>query len=430
MDRIERPTRVRWLVLFLACATSALLYLHRYSWGLIKADVKVEFGLSDSQLGWLDSTFAAAYALFQIPAGYAGDVFGPAVILPVIVLAWSLVVGATGLATGFWSLVGARCVFGVAQAGAYPNLSKVTRSWFPLSVRTTVQGVVATFSGRAGAACASLIVGTLLMGLVGLGWRTTLLWIAAGGILLAVLLRLLFRDRPAGHPRVNEAERLLIESPGESQVIEDRVRYSREGAVLLSFAALLVHIFTSAFADALYANWIPLFLEEDRGLTKVSMGIFSSLPLWASAVGGLTGGTLNDLLSRRLGRRLARGAVGFSGKMVAAVLVIVSLDVDDGRWAMVVIAAAKFFSDFSQPTVWGTVTDIAGRASGRVFGLVNTAGAVGSFAAGPILGSVKQHFGWPALFWTIVWTYAVSATCWLAIDPTRRLVVEDQRAEP
>ena len=52
--------------------------------------------------------------------------------------------------------------FGLSQAGTYPNLGKVTRSWFPLTIRTTVQGAVASLSGRAGGACASLVVATLL----------------------------------------------------------------------------------------------------------------------------------------------------------------------------------------------------------------------------------------------------------------------------
>ena len=50
----EKPTRVRWLMFALACDTSFVLYLHRYSWGFIKADTRDEFGWSEVQLGWLD----------------------------------------------------------------------------------------------------------------------------------------------------------------------------------------------------------------------------------------------------------------------------------------------------------------------------------------------------------------------------------------
>ncbi len=137
----------------------------------------------------------------------------------------------------------------------------------------------------------------------------------------------------------------------------------------------------------------------------------------------MVGGVLNDALVRRAGRRVARRVVGLTGKCVAAVLIVVSIGVEDGRWAMVVVAVAKFFTDWSQPTVWGTVTDIGGRVAGSVFGAVNMSGSIGAFAAGPILGAIKQYSGWSTLFWTIAGVYVVSGLCWLAIDPTRRLVV-------
>jgi len=345
-------------------------------------------------------------------------------VLPLVAIAWSGALSATGMATGFWSLASTRLGFGIAQAGAYPNLTKLTRNWFAPSNRTTMQGLVASFSGRAGGACASIIVGTVLMGALGLGWRATLFCIAAFGVLLAVALRYVLRDRPDEHPWTNAAEVRLLEDASESSESGGAIRYSRDPAALTSLAALLGHMLLSAFANALYVYWIPLFLEEDKGFTKISMGIYSSLPLWASAVGGLSGGALNDILARRWGLRFARRAVGLSGKLLGAALIGFSLQLEDGRSAMVVVAAAKFFSDFSQPTVWGTVTDIAGRASGRVFGLVNTAGSLGGFLAGPVLGAIKQDYGWPALFWTIGWAYVLSGLAWLVIDPTRKLVLD------
>src|SRR5262245_57009393 len=202
--QLIRPTRVRWLVFFLACATSWLLYLHRYAWGVIKPQVKSELGLTDVELGCLDSAFNAAYAAFQIPTGLLGDLFGPASVLPAMICGWSACLAGTGTASGFWMLASVRGLFGALQAGTYPNLSKVSRSWFPYSVRTTVQGLVATLAGRAGGACASIVVGSLFLGAMGLGWRAALVWIAVAGVALAIAFRILYRDHPAGHPWVND----------------------------------------------------------------------------------------------------------------------------------------------------------------------------------------------------------------------------------
>lgn len=65
------PTRVRWLIFVLACAMSWLLYLHRYAWGIIKPAFRRENpGLSDIDVGWLDSAFLSTYAIGQIPGAW------------------------------------------------------------------------------------------------------------------------------------------------------------------------------------------------------------------------------------------------------------------------------------------------------------------------------------------------------------------------
>ena len=130
----------------------------------------------------------------------------------------------------------------------------------------------------------------------------------------------------------------------------------------------------------------------------------------------------DDFIIRRTGKlRFGRTTVGLSGKLTAAFLIAASLSVDDGRWMMVVVAVAKFFTDWSLPTLWGAVTDTGGRASGKVFGMVNTIGGLGGFIAGPVIGAVKQDYGWPTVFWLIAAVYVASALCWLGIDPSHRL---------
>jgi sugar phosphate permease len=420
---VERPTRIRWIILALACLTSSMLYVHRYSWGVIKKELKQEFQLSDTQLGWLDSTFQAAYTAFQIPTGMAGDRFGPAAVLPLMALGWSAAVGATALARGFWSFAAVRIGFGVMQAGAYPNLSKITRSWFPLDVRTTVQGLVGVTAGRIGGACAPLLIGTVLMYQMQFGWRAALLAIAIAGVLLAAALRIILRDSPNLHPQTNAAERQLIGNQDRSAGQPATIAVRRASpAVLASLGLMMVQSFTSTFADILFVYWIPLFLEEEKGLTKGAMGVFASLPLWAGALGGAAGGMLNDFIIRHTGKlRFGRMTVGLAGKLTAAFLIAASLSVDDGRWMMVVVAFAKFFTDWSLPTLWGAITDIGGRASGKVFGMVNTVGGLGGFLAGPMIGAVKQDYGWPTVFWLIAAVYVASALCWLGIDPSHRL---------
>jgi sugar phosphate permease len=422
-----RPTQVRWLIFALACATSWLLYLHRYSWGVIRPALKAEYpDLTDWQLGWLDAMFNLSYAVGQIPGGLAGDLAGPRAVLTLLILLWSACVAWLAAGGSFLHLAGIRTAFGLAQAGAYPCLSQVTRRWFPLDVRTTVQGLVASLSGRAGGACASLLVATVLMGMFGLSWRAALVVLASLGIVLAAAFWLAFRNSPREHPWCNLAE---VDRIGEDRAegpAKPRVRLRLKEEHALTLTGLLVYSFASTFADQLYVFWIPQFLTEYKGLTSAEMGVFASLPLLGGALGGAVGGGLNDLAIRLTGnRRFGRSAVAFTGKTLAAALIAVSLGVSDGRLVMVVLFACKFFCDWSLSTVWGTITDIGGPAAGTLFGTLNTAGAVAAFVAAPVMGWLKQEHGWGGLFALVASMYALAALCWLIIDARCRFWREE-----
>jgi sugar phosphate permease len=415
---------VRWLIFVMACLASGINYLHRYSWGAVRPYLQEEYGLTDGQCGWLDSAFNLTYFLGQFPGGLAGDALGPRVVIPVVAVLWSLVVAAPGFVVSFRDLYIVRLLFGATQAPAYPNLGKVTQSWFPLSVRTSVQGSVSSFSGRAGAALAPVVVASLLIGKMGLTWQSALWTVAILGFVFAAVFWLLFRDQPAEHPWANAAEVELIDSGEATATDSSQVRFRWTRANRVNLGVFCSASFCSTFADNLFVFWMPTFLAIEKGFDPVSMGMYASLPLLGGAFGGLFGGFLNDALIRFTGnRRLARSLVACTGKIIAAILIGVSLMPDDGRLVMVVLFFCKFFSDWSQPTWWGTVTDIGGPAAGRVFGMVNTVGSMGAFAAGPAMGYVKQYFGWSALFTFVGAVYILTAIFWGCVNCTQKLVV-------
>jgi sugar phosphate permease len=186
---------------------------------------------------------------------------------------------------------------------------------------------------------------------------------------------------------------------------------------------MLLYIFASTFQDQFYVYWLPSFLKEGKGFTNETMGLLAPWPLVGGAVGGVIGGFLNDWLIQATGnRRWSRSGVAFVGKMMAALLVLVSMQFDDGRIVMLVLVAVRVFGDWSLPTQWAAVTDMGGRAAATVFGIVNTVGAVGGFAAGPIFGYLKQEYDWPGVFYGVAGMCILAAMTWLFIDCTKRVV--------
>ncbi|MFT5093157.1 MAG: hypothetical protein ACI93T_001982 [Porticoccaceae bacterium] len=59
---------------------------------------------------------------------------------------------------------------------------------------------------------ANLLVGSLILGVYFVPWRTAVYGLSAAGIVYAVVFALLYRNTPRQHPYVNDAESELIEA--------------------------------------------------------------------------------------------------------------------------------------------------------------------------------------------------------------------------
>src|SRR4051812_48173989 len=81
----SRPTYVRYRVLMLTFLVAFVMYMDRTCIGVATPTIMREFGLNKIQMGWAASAFNAAYTIFQVPAGWMADRYGPRVILGVAV---------------------------------------------------------------------------------------------------------------------------------------------------------------------------------------------------------------------------------------------------------------------------------------------------------------------------------------------------------
>jgi len=433
-----RPTAVRYRVYALAGGASFLLYLHRYTWNFVGPKLGDEYHLSIEQVTFLFSLFYYTYASGQIPSGVLVDRYGPHKFLSVMMVAWSAAMAVLGQTASLLVLGLSRLLFGAAQAGCYPALSKVTRNWTPPARRTVIQGWIATTSGRAGGAMSPIILGTILMGWFGLSWQNSLALLGSVGVAFALIFWRTFRNVPGEHPGVNRAERALIEGgDGRSIAPATAVLSARRALGSRDLRFFAAQQFLDAGSDVAFVALIGTYFLKARGFDIGKAGWLTSLPLWGGAVGGIAGGWLNDFFIARTGsRRWSRSGVGFVGKVLGCGLLLFVVRQEDGRDAALFLMAAKFFGDWSQPTTWGACTDLGGRFSATVFGIINTAGTLGGVVMPLVFGKLLVGFtthatvvggkvvattNWGPLFTLLASMYLASGVCWLLVDCTRTL---------
>ena len=451
----RRPTGVRWTIFVLSCGASFLLYLHRYTWNIISPKLQeAPYSLAHTQTEFLFSLFYYTYAALQIPSGVFIDRAGPRWFLTYSIVCWSAalaLLAAVFLRTTpagestLWLILFpaaiSRLLFGAAQAGCYPALTKASKVWFAPQGRTALQGLIASTAGRSGAAMSSIIFATLLMGRFGWSWQVSLLGLSAVGLFFAVLFCWGFGDSPESDPRPNDAERLLIhggELPRVAPENQPQMLSWRNAFRSKTLRWFVCQQFFDAGSDVAFVALIGKYFLQSRGMNLGSTGLLASLPLIGGALGGYVGGLLNERWIAATGnRRWSRSGVGFTGKLIGCVMLLSVTRQESALWAGVMLLLAKFFGDWSQPTVWGTCTDLGGRFSATVFSIINTSGTIGGVVMPLIFGWLLDWFtrevplgpaetltkvtSWEPLFYLLAAMYLASGLCWLMVDCTKSL---------
>jgi MFS family permease len=447
------PTRIRFGVLAFACSLSLLTYLDRVCIMRANQDIRFALGFTEEAMGLVFAAFLVGYALFEVPGGWMGDLWGSRRVLTRIVLCWSLFTALTGcvwpfvLDSGYSLRLGryaiplmidalvamllVRFLFGVGEAGAYPNLTRVTRDWFPFRERALAQGAI-WMSARLGGAIAPLVLGRLS---AVLGWRQAFWILGAVGICWAAGFLWWFRDRPEQHPGCNEAERDLI---GGATPHADHSggghAWPGWGTLASSVTvwALCCASISVCFGWYFFPTWQPKYLKDvfNFDYSSKTSEVLTGLPFLCGAVGCLLGGRLSDRLVRRWGnRRWGRSLVGCVGFTGAGLCVLATGFVTAAWQAVALLCLAFLINDLAIPVIWAACADIGGRYAGTVAGVMNMAGGIGAVLSPALIPRVLSALPagytgagrWRIIFAGMACSWFVGAAAWLFIDASKPL---------
>src|SRR3569623_1953574 len=196
-----RVGRVRWIIVGLLFAATAINYVDRQMIGQLKPTLQHEFNWSETVYAdivfWFQLAYAAGYMVFGNVVDRIGARFGYAIAFVI----WT---GAHMLHAAAHSVYGfgaVRFLLGIGESGNFPAGLKAVTEWFPKKERALATGLFNAGS-NVGAVLTPLIVPALTLAS---GWQAAFIITGAGSLLWLVAWLAIYR-RPRESKQLSAAE--------------------------------------------------------------------------------------------------------------------------------------------------------------------------------------------------------------------------------
>lgn len=249
-------------------------------------DIKAEFGLTDTQLGFLGGiSFALFYATMGLPIAKLSDQYSRKRLIIASLISFSIMTALGGMATGFISLLVFRIGVGIGEAGVNPASHSIIADYFPPQHRAFAMAIL-MLGGSFG----------MMFGFVGGGfiaeaynWRIALVSVGVPGLLLAFVMARSLREPGRGTYE--------IETPPPPPPI-------RTTAATMWTNPAMRHLIAGGIAVGLmgygFTQWLPTFFMRTHDLSQSQTGMLMAGVFGISgAIGALAAGKWFDRLSTR-----------------------------------------------------------------------------------------------------------------------------------
>jgi ACS family D-galactonate transporter-like MFS transporter len=423
----QRRTGKRFTILALISIGTTINYLDRAVLGVAAPGITEEMAFSAAVMGILFSAFSWTYAAAQIPGGIVLDRIGARLTYFWSVGLWSVFILLHGLATGFYSLLGARLGLGATEAPCFPANSRILATWFPQRERARANSAFAV-----GQYVGLAFLSPLLFWIVAaFSWRTLFIIAGAIGLVFAAGWLKVYRE-PDEHPSVSQAELDHIRRGGGVTVSNSPTRFSLHSILALLRYRQILGASLGQFAGnstlVFFLTWFPTYLATEREMEWIQAGFFATLPYIAASIGVLVGGQISDKLlettgSANIGRKLPI----IAGLLLASTIVLANYLASDVL--VIAVMSVAFFGQGMVNLGWTLVTDVAPKQliglTGGVFNLcANLAGIITPMVIGFVVGATGSFFGGLAYI-AVVALIGVFAYVFIVGD-VRRIELSDE----
>ena len=378
----------RWIRLIpIAFITYSLAYLDRANFGFAAAGgMAKDLNITASTSSLLGSLFFLGYFFFQIPGAlYAANKSAKKLIFWSLIL-WGLLAMATGIISNISFLIIIRFMLGVVESAVMPAMLIFLSRWFTKSERSRANTFL-ILGNPVTILWMSILSGYLVKSV---GWRWMFIYEGAPAIIWAFIWWRIIEDKPRNSKWLTEPEKNELEKKLhlEQQVIKPVRNYWTAFKSRVVILLCLQYAFWS-IGVYVFVLWLPSIINAAPDSNIVNTGWLSSIPYLLAIIGMLTASYFSDqTLNRKIfvWPFLLVGAVAFYGSYLVGT---------GNFWlsfVLLVIAGGAMYAPYGP--FFAIITEILPKnVSGGAIALINSFGALGSFAGSYLVGYLNGTTG-------------------------------------
>lgn len=281
-------TLIPWTICLLAVIFYFYDFFLRVTPSVMIEPLMKQYSVGATEIGFISAFYYYAYTPLQIPSGIIVDKYS---------IKWTLTLSALLCAVGtlifaaFLNITAAfigRAFMGIGSAFAFIGALKLAALWLPKKYFAFFSGLATSF-GVIGAVSADTVLSRMV---VKIGWRDSVYITAIAGFVIAVLIFLVVRDRPAWIVRMPRSYHSWGRTSKRLLNILKMWRFWING-IVGAFLFTPVSVFASL--------WGVAFLIHSYHLPAAEGATAASLVFIGAAVGSPVAGWFSDVIrSRRL----------------------------------------------------------------------------------------------------------------------------------
>ncbi|HQU80721.1 MAG TPA: MFS transporter [Azonexus sp.] len=321
-----------WIVFALTFGLVISDYMSRQVLNAVFPILKAEWGLSDAQLGSLNSIVALLVGLLTFPLSALADRWGRVRSIVLMAALWSLATAACAVAESYGQMLAARFFVGLGEA-AYGSVGiAVILSVFPPHLRSTLAG-----SFMAGGALGS-VLGMALGGVIAakFGWRWAFGSMALFGFALVIVYAMVITEK-----RLSPDGQTLRPAMRNGNGVRNGFRSLRVllGALFSSVSICCAYVGSGFqfFAMGAMMAWLPSYVNRYYDLPTDKAGLVAAVFVLIAAIGMTGGGIIADRISRNFAVRKWRVAIIYS--LVSGILLLIGFQLPIGTAQLLFLGA-------------------------------------------------------------------------------------------